>query len=490
MTEYGLLLTALEPISHHDPSTGKGGNTLTFLRIPKIVSYQFEDTPVYQHLIDRICEQHPMHETIQELTSRLTMIEFLNIAFVRVFIDAFNSRDGAGLFEGMARYEMLDKRLEVSSVKSDTLFTLWSQLCNSLNVPLQAMKHDELITTFFTLPPSVQYQMLAVMSRDHRSIVTLARLWHTLNKGLDRQERDEQSSMFAPKMFTAQYDVSSLPELPTQNVLNIPTVSSNSIRHQLVRGPAMLDFFERIGLDPQFPGEGELEIAVENLFDTGSNIKSGTKMIKVPEAEMSKLLAMFGNGGIKEGGSSEAARAFYLASQVRQHYPTLDLLGGVCNAFDLGESRLQVSSWLVCRENRDALPSEIAIRPNAQLSAFDMLTEIIRTHQAYQDQGQMIYNYEALIAGTEVYTRFMLTPFTVKTTEGALLSALEYYIDHNPVIAGQAARGHGHVNVEVLTPFDKKAVSAYREYLDNNWEKLRGWLLDGSLGVGKKWVIK
>lgn len=490
MSEYGMLLTALEPISHHDPRTGSGGNTLTFLRSPKIINYKFDDTPVYQHLVDRICEQHPMPEAVQEITSRLSMIEFFNIAFARVFIDAYNSRDGDGLFSGMDRYKMLDKRLEVCAVKSSSLFSLWASLGSALGVGMQYTKHDDLVTTFFTLPPSIQYQMTATMARDHRSITTVARLWHSLNKEHLKNEQSDQQSMLETKMFTAGYDVSELEEPSIRNVVNLPTISANSIRHQAVRGPAMLDFFSRIGLHPDHPGDGVLTIAMENLFDSGGNIKIGSKELTAPYGAMAKLLALFGNGGAKESGSSEISKSFYFASQVRKHYPTLDLLGGTCNAFDLGESRLQVSTWLVCSENADALPGKVAARPNAKLSAFDMLSEVTRTHQAYQDVGQMIYNYETLVPGSEIYTRFMLTPFTSEVTEGALMSALAYYVANNPVVGGQGARGNGHVDSSLLTPINTDALSAYIGYLSENADQLREWMLDGSLGTGKPWIVK
>ena len=490
-TKYGLLLTAIEPLSHHDPRKGGESNTLTFLRMPQVVERTFVDTPVFQHLVDRLTAQHPMPESLAELMSRFNLVEFIGVAFTRLVIDIYNSYDGSGLFSGMERYQMLDARLETSAVKSGSLRTLWDVLTRDLNLTLHPERHDEMLVTFFTLPPSVQFQVLAMLSDQHKSSVSVARLWHTKNK--------QQSAAYAEKAGThlleeqivsAHYDISDLPDAPTVSILRLPYVSPNSIRHQMVRYPGWLDLCERIGFAPgQVGGDGLLTPAQENLFDSGGNIQAGVPdPAQIPGLQ--NLVAMFGNGGYKESGSKEKANGFFLAQQIRRAYPLLDLVGGVCNAFDLGESMLAVQTHLVCRENRAALPAQVAASPQAQHGAFDYLSEVTRTRQAVMDAGQMIYNYEVLIAGTQVYTEFTLKPICSLITEGALLSALDYYACNLSNIGGQVARGHGMMDVKQLGDINTNALNEYRAYLHDNAEQLREWLLDGSLGTGIQWVVK
>lgn len=487
----GVLLTATEPISHHDPRKGGESNTLTFLRMPQLVHRQFDDTPVYQHLIDRLTAQHPMPESVADLTSRFTLVEFVACAYVRLAIDIYNGYDGSGLFTGMERYQMLDNRLETSAVKAGSLRGLWDYLTAELNLGIHPERYDEPLAAFFALPPSLQFQVLATLSDQHKTMVSVARLWHTKNK--------RQSEAYAQKAGVAAlgetetfayYDVSAMPDAPTVSILRLPTVSVNSLRHQMVRHPGMLDLFERIGFTPaQVGGDGPLAPAMESLFDSGGNIQAGAQdPAKIPG--LANLVAMFGNGGYKDAGAKERANGFFLAQQIRKAYPLLDLVGGVCNAFDLGESMLAVSAHLVCAENRGALPEAVAASPQAQHSAFDYLSEITRTRHAVIDAGQMIYNYEVLIEGTQVYAEFILKPIASSITRGALHSALEYYARNLSNIGGQVARGHGLVDVAFLNAVDADALAEYRAYLRDNAEQLRQWLLDGSLGTGVPWVVK
>ncbi len=485
---FGIVLTALEPISHHDPRTGGDGNTLTFLRMPQVVRLKFADAPVWQHLLDRLCAQNPMPRSIAELTERLGLAEFLAVAYVRLFIDIYNNAAGTGLFSGMGRYEMLDRRLETSAVKSGSLHSLWDVLTGSLDLGIHPERFDAALGSFFTLPPSVQHQVLTAMANNHRSIVSVARIWHATNKQQSEEYVAATGGAFAPEdMITPDYSVQGLAKTPDVAILNLPAISANGVRHQLVRGPGWRDLAQRLGFASEYAGEGPLEQAVETLFDNGGNIKSGATMPNVP---LEQVVAMFANGGFKESGSSERAQGFYLAAQIRKAYPLLDLVGGVCNAFDLGESRLKVGTWLICRENADALPPQVAALETAQLSAFDFLSEITRTRQAVMDRGQMIYNYEVLIKGAQVYTEFSLAPFTPELTRGALVSALDFYQEQEHVLAGQGARGHGKVDLAWANEPDLVARDHYRDYLALNRHDLHAWLLDGSLGTGVPWVVR
>jgi len=244
--------------------------------------------------------------------------------------------------------------------------------------------------------------------------------------------------------------------------VEMPAVSANSLRHQVVREPAMRQLFTALELAEAIPGEGPLPASVEALFVNGGNISAGAK----------------------QPGNANA-----LANRARAMYPVLDLLGGVTDSFDIGESRLRVSGWLVCRENAAALRnSRAADLPMATVSAFDMMDDVTMTRQASpQGLGQMIASFETLAAGVQVLCRLVLDPWTAVTTRGALLGAAERFLMDHGTIGGQAARGYGNVTgewLEELTDNDRSCAEAYEAYLAEHHDELRQGLIDGTLGTG------
>lgn len=454
---FSLMLTALEPISHHDPTTGNDSNTLTFNRQRQIVERKEIDNPVWRHLVDALCEQNKMPDQVSELMERLSMPEWLSVAYVRLLLDIHNRGDGEGLLSGMDRYRMLENRLQTSAVRCHTLHRLWSILTSDLQLGNHAAKWDEDLGLFWTLPPSIQYQMLAIMAEQSRTVVTLARLWHTVNKeqSAEYMEHAGKLDLFEEQTWiTAHFEDDDMPEPPRYMVLDVPAISVNSLRHQLVREPSWLHLCDVLGIEPAARGEGPLPVHADSIFYNGGNIKAG---------------------------ATQPSNAFFLAGEIRKAYPSLDLLGGVTASFDLGESRLKVSAWIVCSENREALPEEIRDSDQAKISVFEMLDTITRTRVATPSgEGQMIYNYETLVAGTQIYVELTLTPFCSELARGALAAAIQYYMDNDNVIGGQSARGHGNVQLSWIGDAPTGA-ETYESYLAENQEKLLGGLLDGTL---------
>lgn len=461
---FGIVLTALEGISHHDPATGNDSNVLTFNRQRQFVQRAPTDTPVLRDLVDTICAQNPMPESIAGLTSRLSAPEWLSVAYIRLLLDIHNRGEGEGLLSGVERYRMLENRLQTAAVRCHTLHRLWSILTNDLQLGTHPAKWDALIASFWTLPPSIQYQMLTTMAEQFRAVTTLARVWHTANKenSFEYMERAGRSEEFDEQgWMTAHFTDEDFPEPPDHVVLDVPAISVNSIRHQLVREPAWLHLCNALGFEPAARGEGEIPIHAESIFYNGGNIKAG---------------------------ATQPSNAFFLAGEIRKAYPSLDLLGGVTQSFDIGESKLKVSAWIVCAENADALPEEIRDSAPAQTSVFNMLDNVTRTRQATAGgEGQMIYNYETLVKGTEIYVELTLTPYTGDLTRGALAAALDCYMAHDNVIGGQSARGHGHVSAAWLTDAPEGAAD-YEAYLEAEKDRLRAGIVDGTLCSGSKVV--
>lgn len=211
-----------------------------------------------------------------------------------------------------------------------------------------------------------------------------------------------------------------------------------------------------------FPGEGDLSPGTEAIFVNGGNIAGGAKQSGNPHGH---------------------------AWDIRRAFPLLDLLGGCTDSFDLGESRLKVSGWLVCRENEAALiGTPAADLDNARLSAYEMIDDVTQTRQATsQGLGQMIYNCEALASGTQVLVRMTLDAHTPELTAGALDAAIWHWCQNSPAIGGQRRAGFGSVHVRAYNQGDE-ARGVYESYLTENREQLLAWLKDGTLGASARVV--
>jgi hypothetical protein len=95
----------------------------------------------------------------------------------------------------------------------------------------------------------------------------------------------------------------------------------------------------------------------------------------------------------------------------------------------------------------------------------------------------MIYNYETLVKGTQVYVELTLTPYTTPLTRGALAAALDYYAANDNVIGGQSARGHGHVSMSWLSD-EPGGAEEYEAYLAERKDELLAGIVDGTLCSG------
>ncbi|HEY4692522.1 MAG TPA: hypothetical protein VIH16_03740 [Bellilinea sp.] len=455
-----LLLTALTPISHHDPAVQDGSNVLTFNRQKQLIAQSGEQTAIGPEIIEQFSSAHPVPADLAPIVADMPFAEFAACALIKLLIDTYNSQDGTGLFSGMERYSLLESRARTAAVKSSNLRSFWSNITRDLQLPIQLGREDELLIGFFALPGAAQFAVINQIATEHRTIITVARVWSAKAKMQNEAYAqavslplDESGSQ------TAKLRSPELASLPASLVLDVPAVSANSLRHQIVREPGWLHLF------------GALDLAGETL---------------PVEAE-----AIFYNGGNIRAGAKQPSGAFALARKARKNYPLLDLLGGVCDSFDLGESLLSVSAWLVCRENHAALSGMAAELSGAAVSAFDLLDDITHTRQATeQGAGQMIYNFEALVPGAQFVVRLSLKPYADQLAIGALAAALQTYLDCHPVIAGQSARGYGVVSagwLERPNEFEQ-ARDFYETYLAENHDQLRRWILDGTLGTGAKVV--
>jgi hypothetical protein len=447
---FDLLLTFQTQVSHHDPAVGDGSNTLTFNRQLQTVERDVAAYALAQQTVDAFCETHPVPLDLQPVFAQCTFQEFTADALVRLMLDTYNSPDGVGVFSGMDRYEKLESRVRAAATRSFSLRGFWARLCRDLQLPIHGGDTDAKLLAFYALPRGLQQDVLALLVREYRSAVTIARAWHAGAK-LAIDFYADAVGAETQTMVVMAYDASVLGGESHEIVtLDVPAVSANSLRHQIVREPGWVHLVSALGLTDVPPG-------VEALFINGGNIRAGAK---------------------------SPTNAAQLALAIRQMYPLLDLLGGNCDSFDLGEGRLSVAGWVVCRENADAIAGTSAESlPLADMSIFDMLDDVTHTRQATEEGlGQMIWNFETLAKGLNILVKLDLHPFTSDVTRAALFAAVEQFRQH-PTIAGQSARGFGWCKADWLGDVDADT-KLYADYLAANQDALVEGIVGGQMGTG------
>lgn len=448
-----ILLTALSPVSHHDPAVNDGSNTLTFLRHPQIVNTGSGELAEFD--TSEFCIHFGVPSTVSDIFGDVGFADFVSVSLVRHIIEWYGTGNGTGLFSGINRYDMLASRLRSCATRANTLRGFYDTISRDLQLGVPPIDSDILLMHYFRLPQTIQIAAIDRLSRDYTSIISIARYW--------QKEAQRMHPAYATATGLPLLDkplVQLVFETPDglanqRRVVRIPAISANSVRHQMFRSPLWAHLTRLLGLT-----NVELPPAVEGIFVNGGNIKAG---VKPP--------------------SSTA----YHATMIRQKFPSLDLLGGVTNSFDLGESALNVHAWLVCKENATSFP-DTAMRSgkltNTALSAFDMLDNVTATRQATRHgDGQMIYNFETLIPGTQFYVRATCPDWTGELTMGALAAAVNEYNTMSK-IGGQSARGYGLVDCDVInSQCYTDALEKYEKYLTDNKDALIEELVSGHLGA-------
>lgn len=434
-----LVLTATTAISHHDASAGSTGNAMTFNREKRLLNAP----PVPPFDPSPIAAKFPVPEDLAPALEGLSAGDLAAIAVVRTFVAMYGGVEGSGLFSGIDRYQVLDTRLRKAGLQSTLLRPLWDNLTNGMLVGVSAKSHDEELLALWSLPKAAQMAACRALALNAGSCIAIAREWSKLDKNA--------GGLFAG------VPVPLAPEAGGLVPVELPAISANGSRHQVVREPSMRHLLASLDIPYGHPGEGDLPLSVEALFYNGGNIKAGAKQI---------------------------SGAFAAAHEVRRAFPSLDLLGGVTDSFDLGASRLGVASWLACQENEPAFygtPLEGELLP----SAYDLLDVVTQTRQEGRTGlGQMIHNFEVLVPGTKILIRLSLEPFTPDLTAGALECAVQSYAEAAK-IGGQYARGFGSVTIERDGPDLSEHAEQYETYLAENKDALREALIGGTLGTGK-----
>ncbi len=454
---YSLLLTFQQPVSHHDPATADGSNQSLFNRQGQIIRSEGSKATASSDQMAVIAQAHLVPADLVGIFEDMPFPEFVAVALTRLFIEMHGGQDGEGLFSGMERYRYLETRMRTAAIPSQTLRAYWSRLCKLLNVGLHSGKHDLELLDLLSVPSGTQMAALRVLISQSHSVIPIARRWAEIRKLASEEYAQAVGKMaLVTPMHEMEFGANDDPSDCSARVIEVPAISSNAIRHSLVREPGWMHMVDRLGLLAAKPGEGELPAMVEALFVNGGNLEGAAP-----------------------------SNAFALAAEIKDRYPLLDLLGGCVGSFFLQDSRLQVSAWLVCAENATALPDGLAL---AGVSAFDQLDDVTLTRRATeQGLGQMITGFEALKTGAQVYVELDVLPQTHARTHGALLAATQYALEQLPTLGGQGARGYGRYEALWMTRHvEAKAFETeYESYLDANRDELVAGLVDGTLGTGK-----
>jgi hypothetical protein len=229
----------------------------------------------------------------------------------------------------------------------------------------------------------------------------------------------------------------------------VPSISENALRSVIFRYPLHDHLLRVLEIE-----RGQVPQAVVNLLFSGGNMASGSK---APTNEIA------------------------LGHQVKQLYPSIDLLGGAVDAFILPRSRMRLAAWLVAREYLPALrlvAPELADEA-AGVSAYDMLTEETRTRGTGSESSgnQMLYTYETLAAGAQLLLEVSLDAHTPAATASAAAQALACWDGY---IGGQSRQGRGRMEV---VRANLGSTDAYLAHIDAYRDAMRDGLVTGKLGT-------
>ena len=128
-----------------------------------------------------------MSNPLLDLLQTLSPSQQAAINLVKVSLDCFNSADGSGLFTGVARYNVLAGRVEISAVQADGLPRFWALLLKRMQWPVPPKAADDRILAAISAPDA--RDVLRVLATETASVVTLARMAHDQDKQARRAVR-------------------------------------------------------------------------------------------------------------------------------------------------------------------------------------------------------------------------------------------------------------------------------------------------------------
>jgi hypothetical protein len=442
--------TLLEPVSHHDPGQADKSNFSMYRRQLLRTTIENAGRAIEPLEVQRICDRFPVPVEVVPYFEDEPFSRFIATAILRIFISAYGGAEGTGLFEGMTRYVRLENRCTQTATRVSNLKEFWSVLTKEMQVGGIAGTRAPDLLTLLSIPKSFAASVLYQFSKYSQLIRMLASAWVETEKLVNEKYADKaDADRTSGQVVTLEFEMPS--DEPSAEIsVPVPVHSGNDIRHDIRQG-CMFHLLDRlkIGFDDALP------LPVRTLLE---------------------------NGGAMAG--AQPANAFAKGQMVREAFPHLGLLGGCMPNFMLGESNLQsVAAFWRGREN-NAVLSEVGAESEAPVA--DLLDQWTLTrHSLRTEETPMPFNFETIQAGAELYCRFQFHPFVTDLEQGAFCAGIETWAQAFSAIGGQSAKGFGRVKVDwVKYPdalFDN--LPDYENYLSENRERLRGLLIDGSMGV-------
>ena len=231
----------------------------------------------------------------------------------------------------------------------------------------------------------------------------------------------------------------------------VPHCSENALRSVVLRSTLAKHLIKTLNLETK-----SLPKTVVNLLFSGGNLMKGAK---------------------SPSGEFEIARNVFAA------FPSIELLGGAVDDFVLPAGRLRLCSWIVAKEYAPALErvasADIVSRAK-QVSAFDLLSEETRTRGTGEqsDGNQMVYTYEVLASGSQVFVEVFIDDFA---SELAASAAGLAFSDFDGFFGGQGRQGRGRM---AIVSSNLPSGDMYHQYISDNADKLKAELINGTLGGG------
>lgn len=465
-----LLITALEPISHHDPGVSGGTNHSVFRRTPVLMPRN--GTAERGEEISRAIQKWTNHFTVpqslvDEWRGAMSPLDFMAAAAIKSFLEMYEERDGAEVRIGILRadtkeqsrlYAQVVGRIQEAAATAKTMREFWRILAQRCGTGSHATRHDATFAVLMGLPQGAVSPLMDTLRGKAAFALADARLWRQREKA-QREEYRKRSGEEDPGESAAfdgwsEVDMAAIGSAGAAPIM-IPEVSANAFRHH-IRDGAVRHMLKIIGAGDgahQFPPD------IERILENGGSLESGSQNSKNDRIELT-----------------------------RRRYPLLDLLGGCLPDTFLGPSELKLRlPVLVCRELRDigALPEWAVTLPNASVSASDMTTtKSYARHSADRDNGNpMPYGFEALTAGSQIVLPVSFGPFVSELTVGCLVAAIDTWLSDAPYVGGISDSGCGHISGswKEAIPDAERLKAQYEAYLLENAEELRRRLENGTI---------
>ena len=436
-----VLGTLTQPLAHNDPDHRTLANVTPIRRQARLVGMDVPDTPIDQGHLDRILEACPVPPAVASYLAPLTAQEFLAVAFTAAFIGRFRSYDGLGLFEGASRYERLAARLEQAARSSDTLYQCWSRLTALMQVGGHGAG-DNALLTLISMPRSLAALVLRVLVDQSESTLLLAREWI-----------DQDRANGTDRGVVLVYRTDAIPPPPRTVVRQVPHLSGNSWRHNVIRIPAMIHMLRTLAITPY-----QLPPGVGFLLAHGGTIRKGAK---APSNENQ------------------------IGHAITGRYPILALLGGATDSFFLPEGHLALEAHTICTENHGAL-TRLGIVPDRSADSLLDDETLNRLPDSRYNESPMPFTVETLMAGTQFALHCVLSAYASDLTAGCLMAALaEAQAQPLLVAGGKSGAGYSSLVLDVhAAPELTRQATAYTEYLVEHRDMLREGLLNGTFGCG------